>query len=260
MSTRSGIVLGSNLRRREKVAELSEGSRAPIQLELKVPLKLKHRLTNSARVLTYGAWQVWVTVLVLAMLLAAPGLWTCTGEAGFRHAGLLLQLAGLGLVAIGIHETRRRFGRPSLFDSLRAWITNLKNALFLPRVTGSGHPATVLAGTGEMKLTGFAPMVTTSLEGRLTAVEAEVQNVGRRLSQFINDSTLDAADLRRAIAEEITSRERTEGEIRSLIEDEAAGGLHLETMGLVWLLVGTVAGALASELAHVLPNYPCLSW
>lgn len=44
----------------------------------------------------------------------------------------------------------------------------------------------------------------------------------------------------RELADEGAARVRSQEELRLLIEDEATGGLHLEMMGLVWLLAGTL--------------------
>ena len=84
-------------------------------------------------------------------------------------------------------------------------------------------------------------------------MEKKVTQINQRLRQFIADSTKVIDDLRNTLTQEAAARERAEKGLRLLIEDEATGGLHLEMMGLVWLLVGTVAGSLPAELAAILP-------
>lgn len=206
-----------------------------------VTWKIKHRITGSLLVLTRGAWQFWVTVLILLILFFAPRLWTDCRETWFRQAGVLLQLAGLGTVALGIYETRRRFGRPSLAKRFKEWLASLKNAVLLPPITGSGH-VTVAPGVGGLALTGFPPTITTTPEERLRAIEAAVDELQKRLAKVVADSAQTAEDLRTALADEAGARDRADREVRLLIEEQAAGGLHLEVMGLVWLLVGTLLG------------------
>ena len=219
---------------------------------------LRKRTVGTARVLTRDARLAWVTIAVLLALLFMPALLTCSAEAAFRYAGLGLQLAGLLLVAWGIRETRKRFGRPSLGESLRRWFLKLKRAAFPPPGSGSGHPVTVLPGTAEGTFTGFPPTVSTTMEERLAALEAKLRGVQLQLTKFRSETTKAAQELRKAVAQETARREQADSGIRTLIEDQSAGGLHLEAMGLVWLLVGTLAGSLSAELALLFPGFPCI--
>jgi hypothetical protein len=43
----------------------------------------------------------------------------CASEAAVRVAGMVLQLFGIGMVALGIHITRKEFGHPSVFTVWR---------------------------------------------------------------------------------------------------------------------------------------------
>jgi hypothetical protein len=217
--------------------------------------KLKHRIRSVASVLTPGR-QLRVTLLVLVISTFLPAIWTSSAEPAFRGTGAGLQLAGLVLVAQGIHETRRRFNRPSLAETLTAWFRRLKNALARPPITASGEDVTIATGTGELTVTGYAPRVYTNLEQRVAALEAEVEALSRRLSQYMTQSDRRAEDLRRALTEEVGSRESSEAELRRIIEAEATGGLNLEMMGLVWLVAGTVAGSFSVEFARLVPGYP----
>jgi len=199
--------------------------------------KLKYRILNSLVVLTRDAWPFWLTVSVLLLSLFIPRLWTRESEAVSRQSGILLQTAGLVLVGIGIEDTRRRFKRPTIIEAFKEWLRSLKNALLLPPISGSGHVIVTL-GTGAAGWAGFAPTVTTSTEQRLSAVEKAVDELQKGHSKIVGD----ISDVRESLADEAAARQRSDTEVRSLVEEQSAGGLHWEAIGLVWLFVGTLVG------------------
>jgi hypothetical protein len=139
------------------------------------------------------------------------------------------------------------------WQNLGKWFADLKHAVLLPPISGRGSSAAVLTATGHGTVETHAPTVSTTMEERIEALEKKVTQINQRLRQFIADSTKVIDDLRNTLTQEAAARERAEKGLRLLIEDEATGGLHLEMMGLVWLLVGTVAGSLPAELAAILP-------
>jgi hypothetical protein len=203
--------------------------------------KLKYRFRNTGRVLFRDAWQFWVTILVLIVLVLLPHVTWADSETWRRRSGILLQFAGLVTVAVGIYQTRRLFGREPVSVGLKRWLTNLKSAWLMPPHRLSGHGGTFrVIGTGSMTLTGHAPTLISTMEDRVKAVEAEVNALQKRLTQFMADSTKRNEEIQKAVPEEGANRERGEKAVRLLIEEQAAGGLHLEIMGLVWLLAGTV--------------------
>jgi hypothetical protein len=197
----------------------------------------KYRFRNTVRVLTRDAWPFWLTVSVLLFCLFLPRLWASGSETVSRHSGILLQTAGLVLVGIGIEDTRRRFKRPTIINAFREWLRRLKNAFFLPPISGSGH-TTVTLGTVASGSTVFPPTVTTSTEQRLGAVEKAVDELQKGQSKIRRD----ISDVRGALADEAATRQRSDSEVRSLVEEQSAGGLHWEAIGLVWLFVGTLVG------------------
>ena len=204
---------------------------------------LNHRIRNVGVVLFRDAWQFWVSVLVLVGLLLLPRVWTNCEEAALRHSSILLQLAGLLTVARGIYDTRRLFGRPPITVALKAWLAKLRDAILLPPISGTGRVNAHLdARGGGIRLgdTATALVAGATTERRLEILEGVVHALEKRLAQFMLDSTKTAKDLQAGLEAEAGRRERSEAEVRVLIEEQAAGGLHLEIMGLVWLLVGTV--------------------
>jgi hypothetical protein len=198
--------------------------------------KLKYRLRNALLVLTRDAWPFWLTVSVLFFCLFLPRLWASESETASRQSGILLQTAGLVLVGIGIEDTRRRFRRPTIIQAFKEWLERLKNAFLLPPISGSGQ--VVLPGISASGWAGYAPTVTTSPEQRLSAVEKAVDELQKGQSRIVGD----ISDVRRSLADEAAARQRSDTEVRSLVEEQSAGGLHWEAIGLVWLFVGILVG------------------
>lgn len=199
--------------------------------------QLKYRIRNSLRVLTRDAWPFWLTVSVLLFGLLLPQLWAGNSETASRHSGILLQTAGLVLVGFGIEDTRGRFKRPTIIKAFKEWLGKLKTAFLLPPSTGSGDVHVTLP-TIASGWTGYPPTVTTNTEERLRAVEKAVDEIQKGQSGIIGD----ISDVRRSVADEAAARERSNSEVRLLVEEQSAGGLHWETIGLIWLFFGTLVG------------------
>ena len=72
------------------------------------------------------------------------------------------------------------------------------------------------------------------MKGNLEAVRREVDTK--------------AAAQAKAVRKVASEREEADRRLRLLLEDVAAGGLTLETVGLVWLLLGTVFDFLGPEM------------
>lgn len=223
-------------------------------------LKLRKRIRNIFRVLTIDAQRAWEAILPLMVLLLLPGLVTCDAEDHLRYAGLLLQVAGLVVVAMGIHDTRRRFGRSTLTEAIGEWLGKLKVALG-PPLTHVSATATIslegrVAGSGTVSGTLTAQSAT--IEGRLAELARADHEIRQRLTELSNQVAAIRPELRAIVDDEMKHRAQADLKLRRLLEDQAAGGLHLETAGLLWLLVGTVVGSIPSEISRLAGILPCL--
>jgi hypothetical protein len=157
----------------------------------------------------------------------------------------------------GIYETNRRFDRPSLLRRLNDWFANLRRAVLLPPHLLSGAAVSTLSASDQGLATVVAPQASATTDQRLAALEAEVGELGRRLSQFMTDSNRRVNELRASLVQETAHRTQADNELRTLIESQAVGGLYLEVMGLVWILAGILAGSFPSQIISLLPAYPC---
>jgi len=217
------------------------------------------RFKNVARVLTVDARETWLTLLPLAAMLLLPGLLTCRSEDMLRYSGLLLQLAGLVVVAIGIRDTRRLFGRPTLVQIAATWFERLRVALRNPPAVITARGSISLSGSLTLRASGTATLSAAprSIEERVASLEKAADGARERLNALHDQIQTSAKGLRDQLAAEERARQEADGTLRHLLEDQAAGGLHLETMGLCWLLVGTIVGSLTTELSRVAVLLPC---
>jgi len=178
-------------------------------------------------------------------------------------AGTLLQVLGLGTVATGITRLRRAFQpqHPGVFAqalaAFRARIARLfgKRPVFIGQAHLTVEPAAI-------KITGFAATLVhragpgASPERRLDILEQEVENLREEYGRDLPEVRAGLARLDDAVARERAERTTADAGLGATVEDLAAGGLDLQTVGLCWLLggvvLGTVPGPIATAVGFVL--------
>jgi hypothetical protein len=185
------------------------------------------------------------------LVVAVPvflGLHYGADEAMIRITGMVLQLFGIGTVALGIHKTRREFGHPSIF---RVWHQRLKR--FLPfgkrEVTGTAHitlPGVTCNARGHASVS-VEPGAT--IEARVQALEENLQIVHNRINQAQNEMDQEFRKCSEALKHEERARDREDQKILSKLEATATGGLHISAMGALWLFVGVIMSTIPAELA-----------
>jgi len=173
-----------------------------------------------------------------------------TAGARWQIVGGALELVGLGLVALGISDTRRRFtNRPPWFEKLRRPFRTLYRKLL-----GKGQFVDLQVGD-NLRIGSHASArlrKTTNWES-LSAEEAtaRVREAINRHEGMLDDlaQKLDTERAERAAAdeEEATAREDLRRTLESRIADAAAGGLTLESwgtgafaFGILFTLIGVV--------------------
>lgn len=177
----------------------------------------------------------WPAVLVTGMLLALalPLPWSVLDAVYLRRVGVLLQILGLVTVAAGLCDVYVTFRTSPLLQRG-------------PVIVEAPHPAILELQSG----TGLAAIAEpTTTEERLTALESTVKrNQQLAAAQIANLRDTNAA-LTRALQEERTARRHTEHNLRDLIKEVTAGGLYVESVGVVWLFLGIVLTGFPEEIA-----------
>jgi hypothetical protein len=190
-------------------------------------------------------WLALFTVLLVVVLswLTVPG-W----ETRLRIAGCCLELLGLAIVAYGLRDTRKLFRQPSLLQLWRDWLARF------PTFYRHIH---VVAATGTFTLGGDALTAfgsvslspTASLDERVIALEKNLNQTNALVQQMQKQREEDTRKQAAALDSERRARETEDEKNQRLLEEALAGGLHLETIGVVWLLIGIILSTLSTELA-----------
>lgn len=184
--------------------------------------------------------RVWATMIGIALPFVVFCLIFSDWEHRVRWTGLALQLLGIATVAIGLSETRKLFGRPSLLDAGREWFKRRPKIRQDVRVPITGVMATAEAGDFLSANGTVHPAPNTPLEERVQRLEGKVNELSRKASE--NEMALEEEKRSRAtaLADERYARGAGDEKVKRQLEEACVGGLYLETMGLVWLVVGVI--------------------
>lgn len=212
------------------------------------------------KLLTWEARIFWLAVGVPVLAIAMTGWITCYSPDRWLYVGLILQLMGLALVAYGIAKTRKEFRLGSLARGLLNWFKGLADTIFAARraVTGTGGIDVSAVLSNSVRATGtlgFAPGAT--IEERLVALEAAGRELHQRVAEVRQDLVEASRALSQALANETTSRSTELAELRGALKDLAVGGIHLETVGVIWLLLATFASTIPDKLPALGPLWLC---
>ncbi|GIV00550.1 MAG: hypothetical protein KatS3mg014_2165 [Actinomycetota bacterium] len=168
-------------------------------------------------------------------------------------SGALAELGGLGTVAWGIRQTRAKFTeRPSL--ARRAWKAvsrTLGRFSKRPQTVSVPLVGSITAG-GEVRtrLTiGSGPWDEEELAERVERLRRAIENHEREL-QYL-EARIDAEA--RTRSEDVTLLERrideANRELQGLIREAAAGGLRVESVGVVLFAIGVALGTWGNLIA-----------
>jgi hypothetical protein len=114
---------------------------------------------------------------------------------------------------------------------------------------------TLTAESGKFEITLGSPQLSVSLgadatiEERLSALEEKYKQLNQELIVAREELESEARRLDEVLKEEHRARDEADAEIQEQLEAFSVGGLYLESMGLVWLLLGITFATLPAEMA-----------
>lgn len=199
----------------------------------------------------------WLARAFLPVLTVAILLSTCVfviylgSESAIRLGGLFLQLLGIAAAALGIRDTARLFGKPSLLQQVRNWFGAVPP--LTPRVqTIRMSTGISLGATGLHTVRSGGSATYPSLEGRLMVVERDLKKARRDVA--VIEAGLDNAKKEIKAGLEIETKQRMEQDdlLRSRIESASTDGLKLAAAGALFLAFGSILSSAAPELAIAL--------
>ena len=94
-----------------------------------------------------------------------------------------------------------------------------------------------------------------TVEERLDALEEKYEQLNQQLAEARRELKSEARRLDEAVNDERRARDEADAAIQEQLESFSVGGLHLESMGLVWLLVGITLTTLPGEIASLLAAF-----
>lgn len=207
---------------------------------------------------------IWVAVLVTVAVLAGTAIGIFLGascEPSIRIAGLVFQLAGIGTVIKGIHDTRRLFGMERFFAPLRQLLQ--QRPPWVPRsvsLTGTGHAAGVGGLTAHAQVWTYAGP-NDPLEKRIAALEKNLSDVNNRLSQLTSDNNKRFNTITDLQNSENLEQDKRIDQINSKLEAASTGGIYLSMTGAFWIVLGIIMSTVpfeSSALTNViLSGSPC---
>lgn len=174
-----------------------------------------------------------------------------TSEAVIRLTGLFLQILGISTVIWGISETRALFGHPSFAAKVKSWLGRFPlrskkviigtGTFSLPDMTLSGR-GYVTHGAGK----------NSTIETRLNALEKNISLIHERISgaeKEMEEKFRMAAD---KLKTEEHMRQIEDNAIHEKLEATGTGGVHISTIGALWLFVGVTLSTAGVEISKFL--------
>lgn len=212
------------------------------------------------KLLVWATWKArkgWLTpgVPVVALLVAygfAKALqYADPAEATFRLAGMFLQLGGLVIVAEGLRSTQRQFRAPGVTQGVIKWAAEGKVLLRRPeqrQIYDVILPITVNVFDDSIHLKPL--QVQQSLQQQLQTLAENLETTTQALVVHRRSVEQELSKLGMEISTAQHDRIKDVGNVRQTLTDFSTGGLILEWIGLIWLLLGTLFGAIPQELGE----------
>lgn len=151
--------------------------------------------------------------------------------------GGVLQVVGVFLVFIQIGSAERLLGVVSWVNQLADW---LKARLHMRRnvvLTPVGASLAITTGTARVTIRHSRG---TTVDERLAALQAEMDDARRELDELWTRSTADRAEFQRNLAEVKTSLKGLDAELRGLIAALTIGSRRLQVVGAGLIIAGTI--------------------
>jgi hypothetical protein len=196
---------------------------------------------------------VWIACVVVLVVLLMCTYLAPSREVGIRYAGLTLELAGIATVAVGLRDKWHTFDRPSAKDLVIAWWKRMPG--FSPRTYVHVGSANITLGGLSAQAYGWHGAAPNSpVEQRIDALERNVEALQRLVVEARTEIRQQADQLNSKISAEERARRDADQALHARLEEFGVGGMHVEAIGLFWLVSGLILGSLPAELARLWPN------
>jgi hypothetical protein len=206
-----------------------------------------------------GAWPAGLFIAVVAAgVMVAWGTWALGADLAdsIRYSGTAVQICGLLTIAKGLRDLRRWFRQPPALKRIKDWFAELASALKKPqKTTVTPAPVVMKVGVGGGRVIS-KPSGEAGLSERVAYLERELEHLRSEVRPQMKQNRRRIEEVRSELKREGSHRQKDMQSTKQLIEEISIGGLHLEWVGLLWLLLGLIATCLPVELATALSGLP----
>ena len=193
----------------------------------------------------------WYGLLLLAGFAAAwlgPLLvwWLCSldmlSETHMRGLSMVLQVLGVGTVAVGISETRKLFDRTSIIVAFFEWFKQLPEAWSRPKPTAILVPPDFSNAHDWSSTIVENPPEEAAIEEQVKWLLTHYHKMNDELQALKDEFRSQGNVFENQLTDEKKTRKLADKNLQEKMKDAFINGLHLEFVGLVWLLAGIITG------------------
>lgn len=196
-----------------------------------------------------------LTPVLIAGLLFIPCLLADELSYTFRWWGTLLQVCGIITVAYGLENSRKLFGKPGFLHRLILSFLHLRDIIWKPTknvniITGEAN-ITLGSSTVTAHAT-VAPSKDWSIEQRVDFLEKGFSEMQTRISGLDQKIGEQGSSLKKELESSMSELRDAVQDIHRKLEDAVVGGIHIEAIGLFYLVIGIIFVSIPKELAALL--------
>ena len=194
-------------------------------------------------------WYVLGAVLLASLFVFFWSNWSVFGciEQDIRLAGWLLQLVGFLQVANGLRDTERAFGKPSILERTKEYLSSFPTRK-VRNVTvglGAGH-VTAQASVGGG---GVVIRKNPTLEQRVEDIENAVEQIKKTTGKLRQDLSRETSRIDTKINRNVGELKDQANKIEKQLEELMVGSIHVEWFGVVLFIIGITLASASPELA-----------
>jgi len=164
---------------------------------------------------------------------------------------LLLELLGVATVIAGLKDKSRLFNKPTIRQYIRASLSDF------PKWPGADLNITlqgisISASAGMVgRLSVWSKPTDDSIEKRVAALERNIESLKADQAEAVQSLRTADDTIRGALKKEVAESRAAEQDLRTKVEGLGADGIHIEAIGVIWIVFGTILSTASSELAKL---------
>ena len=194
-------------------------------------------------------WGPLIVALVVGALIAI--IWPCPVEREVRLIGMALQLLGVVTILMRLRAAHRQFPRQMLN---RWWLRRPKFRVGSTVVSGTGTAMSMATARVEARV---IPGPQATIEQQIKMLEDNYARLGDAVGGLDREVKKRIDDLSTKLTAETASREAGDKKTEEQVREATVGTLHLDAWGVIFFVVGIIAGTASPEIAVLIGGGSC---